>query len=211
MDADHVGDLASAVDAARTLQALGSPLAQAGDELAPQLALRVGVDGVVDRLVGHVSAGIGGIGSLERSGGLLGRPLPCQHLAHGTPQHAVWRQRCRRTGCGASTAAQPGRRSGRRLPGRCGQAPASSSRARGSACGPWPAGSPSRISRSRCACARRVEAVGTSFLSFTAPYRMARCCISDLRPQGLLEVIGQRKRGIARTHCVERAKLRRAE
>ena len=43
MDADHVGDLASAVDAARTLQALGSPLAQAGDELAPQLALRVGV------------------------------------------------------------------------------------------------------------------------------------------------------------------------
>jgi len=55
-DAHPLADLAAAVYAQRTRQALGMALAQAGDAFAPQLALGVGVDGIVHRPVGHVEA-----------------------------------------------------------------------------------------------------------------------------------------------------------
>ena len=61
----------------------------------------------------------------------------------------------------------------------CGPIRARRSRARAPVFGPWPEHCSPAASNWLSSCALRVEAVGTSFLLFTAPYRMARCCSSD--------------------------------
>lgn len=68
MDADHVGNLATPVGATRAQQVLSVALAQTSDELATQFAARVGVNGVVDGLVGHVALAVVRKGALESSG-----------------------------------------------------------------------------------------------------------------------------------------------
>lgn len=90
MDADHLGNLASPVGAPAARHAGASPVAKAGDELSAQLAAGLGVDGRVDRLVGHVALGFVGEYALEGSGSLLRRPLPLQQRTHDTPLHTSY-------------------------------------------------------------------------------------------------------------------------
>ncbi len=142
MDAEHVRDLTAPIRAPRARHALGASLAQAGDEFAAQLPLGLGVDGVVDGLVGHMAAGVGREGSLERNGDFLGRPLPGQHRPHRAPQHAVRAELASRAGGLASPHARPARTS-RHTPWprpRCARVPATRSMARGPACATCPAG-----------------------------------------------------------------------
>lgn len=59
------------------------------NQFAAQLALGVGVDGGVDRLVRHVALALAGKHPLERTCDLLGRPLPMQQRGHHRPVDAA--------------------------------------------------------------------------------------------------------------------------
>lgn len=86
VDAEHVGDLASAVVAgvARPARVLG--LAQALDEFAAQLAGRLGVDRRVDGLVADVHVGLVREHAAQCGADLLGRPLAAQARLEDEPQ-----------------------------------------------------------------------------------------------------------------------------
>jgi len=51
MDADHVGNRATPISAARSRQAFVAVLAQTGNQFATQLTARLSIDGVVNRFV----------------------------------------------------------------------------------------------------------------------------------------------------------------
>ena len=71
MDADHVRDLPGPVLAACAWHSGAAAMAQAGHQLFAQLSARLGIDGRVDRLVGHVAFRFVGERALEGSGHLL--------------------------------------------------------------------------------------------------------------------------------------------
>ena len=98
MDAHHLGDLAAPVLARTARAARAAGLAQAGDELRAQLAARVGVDGVVQRLVGELQARLVRVHALECVGNLGWRPAPQQHVRHHRSQRAMGIELARRTG-----------------------------------------------------------------------------------------------------------------
>lgn len=89
MDADHVGNLPAPVLAGRAGTAPTAALAQQGEQLFLQLPAGVGVDGVVDRLVGHALAWVVGMHALQCAGDLLGRPAPEQKIADDAPGTTV--------------------------------------------------------------------------------------------------------------------------
>lgn len=90
VDAGHVGDLPAPIGASRARQAAAAALAQAGHELAAQLASRLGLNGGVDGLAEHVACGFVREDALEWGDNLLGRPLAVQQRerhAAGDPLH----------------------------------------------------------------------------------------------------------------------------
>ena len=83
MNADHLGDLAAPIHAARARSARGLALAQADDQLLTQLADRQGIDRVIDRLATDVGISeIGYVHTAQLAGNLLGRQTLTQHVGH---------------------------------------------------------------------------------------------------------------------------------
>lgn len=80
----------------------GAGLAQQGEQLLLQLPAGIGVDGVVDRFVGHALACFIGMHALQCAGNLLRRPAPEQEIADGAPEAAVRMQLGCRTRCVAA-------------------------------------------------------------------------------------------------------------
>ena len=89
MDADHLGNLPPPILARRTRPARALALTQQRNELAAQLPTRVGIDGVVDRLVRDVPGGVKRMHAPECAGNLLGRPAPHQQITDHAPQGAI--------------------------------------------------------------------------------------------------------------------------
>ncbi len=85
MDADHLRNLPASINPALAWHACAAAMAQAGDELAAQLAPGLRVNGRVDRLVRYMHAGVLGPHSLKDTGDLLRRPLPIQQSQHRAP------------------------------------------------------------------------------------------------------------------------------
>ncbi|MGF6487896.1 hypothetical protein ABH904_001669 [Pseudomonas frederiksbergensis] len=83
MDADHPGNLAAPIHAARTRSARRLALAQADDQLLTQLADRQGIDRVIDRLATDVGISVAGnVHAAQLAGNLLGRQTLTQHMGH---------------------------------------------------------------------------------------------------------------------------------
>ena len=91
-----IRSLASPILTRRTRPAATAPLAQQGNQLRFEFASRIGIDGVVDRLVRHMLAGILGVHAPQCAGNLLGRPTPQQQLAYNAPQRPMGMQLCQR-------------------------------------------------------------------------------------------------------------------
>lgn len=106
MDADHLGNLPPPILARRTRPARALALTQQRNELAAQLPTRVGIDGVVDRLVRDLPGGIVGMHAPECGGNLLGRPTPAQQRANGAPQRPIGMQLWQGAGLDAASAAK---------------------------------------------------------------------------------------------------------
>ncbi|SDO78031.1 hypothetical protein SAMN04489708_103207 [Paracidovorax cattleyae] len=102
MNADHVGDLSAPVLAGGAGAAPAAALAQQGEQLLLQLPAGIGVDGVVDRFVGHALAWVIGMHALQCAGDLLGRPAPEQKIADRAPEAAVRMHLGGRTHCVAA-------------------------------------------------------------------------------------------------------------
>ena len=92
MDAEHLGNLAAPVLPRTAGSTRALALAQQRNELATQLATRVGVDGVVDRLVRDVPGRIVRMHALECGCNLLWRPTPAQQGAYDRPQRTMTMQ-----------------------------------------------------------------------------------------------------------------------
>lgn len=90
MNAHHVRNLLSPILTGRMRPALA--LAQQGNELAAQLAVRVGVGGAAGRLVRDMSGGVVGMHTSECAGNLLRQPAPTEQRANRLPQSAVGMQ-----------------------------------------------------------------------------------------------------------------------
>ncbi len=89
MDALHVLDLAAPVDTAAARLAHLAVVAQAGDELALELAARVQVDRLVDRLVRDRFVGVVGPHGSQYVRNLLRRPEFFQIVPHHLKKCAV--------------------------------------------------------------------------------------------------------------------------
>jgi hypothetical protein len=82
VDADHVGNLATAIGAAIARQARAVSMTQAGDEFTAQFAPGMGIDGGIDGFVRHLELALMRKDPLESSRYLLRRPLPAEHRTH---------------------------------------------------------------------------------------------------------------------------------
>lgn len=89
VDADGLCQVSTPILAPRPGAPLAAALPQTGDQLAPQLPLRVSVDRGVDRLVRDLSVRIIGPHAAQCASDLFGRPAPFQQGADNTEQHAV--------------------------------------------------------------------------------------------------------------------------
>ncbi len=191
VDADHVGDLPAPVLAGGAGAAPAAALAKQGEQLLLQLPAGIGIDGVVDGLVGHALAWVVGMHALQCAGNLLGRPAQEQKIAGGAPEAAMRMQLGSRTRCGAaglagSLSRQPGQAARHNHHQGCCCVPAPGTRCWGcaQASGRWIARSiPAWTSEasvrrsSGCKCVYR-EVICASYLRFW-------CCTSGLRPPRL--------------------------
>jgi len=87
VDADHVGNLATAISAAAAWQACTAAMMQAGDQFAPQFAPGIGIDGAINRFVRHVELALMRKDPLEGSRYLLRRLQPS--MVRTTPQQTL--------------------------------------------------------------------------------------------------------------------------
>lgn len=84
---DHVRALATAIRAAAARQARAVAMTQAG--VTAQFTPSMGIDGGINRFVGHVELAWVRKDPLEGSRYLLRRPLPAEHGAHHAPAHTL--------------------------------------------------------------------------------------------------------------------------
>lgn len=110
MDADGLGQVSTTILAPRPGSPLAAPLPQTGDQLAPQLPLRVGVDRGVDRFVRDLPVRIIGPHTAQCASDLFGRPAPIQQGTHHTVQQALRGKLRRRSSFTATQHAQTLRR-----------------------------------------------------------------------------------------------------
>ena len=92
VDADHVGNLATAVSTASAWQARAVAMTQAGNEFAAQFAPGMGVDSGIDGVRGHLELALMREDPPEGSRNLLRRLLPAQHGLHHTPANTLHMQ-----------------------------------------------------------------------------------------------------------------------
>ena len=92
MNAQHIGQLTSAVFTPRARYALALRSAQAGDQVLAQLPAGHGVDAVVDGLVRNGAVRVIGPHALECARDLRGRPALRQKVLHDAKEHGVHRQ-----------------------------------------------------------------------------------------------------------------------
>jgi hypothetical protein len=98
MNTDHLGDLATAIRAARERPARSLALAQANNQLLAQLADWQGIDRVIDRLAADVGISeIGHVHAAQLAGNLLGRKTLTQHMGHQLEVLATRQQLSRRS------------------------------------------------------------------------------------------------------------------
>src|SRR5438445_12713558 len=89
VQAQHIGDLAAPVLAARAWTTLGPPVPQTRDQVLAQAATGHGVERGVDGLVRHSLARVIRPRALESAGDLLGRPALVQIILHDGEQRGI--------------------------------------------------------------------------------------------------------------------------